>query len=43
VGSLLVEFLGKDEDIRAAIAYYKSLNTKVEVVKNAELSDSKRN
>lgn len=43
VGSLLVEFLGKDEDIRAAIAYYKSLNTKVEVIKDAELSDSKRN
>lgn len=43
VGSLLVEFLGKDEDIFAAIAYYKSLNTKVEVIKGAELFDSKRN
>lgn len=36
VGSLLVEFLGKEEDIRAAIQYYKSLNTKVEVIRNAQ-------
>lgn len=36
VGSLLVEFLGKDENIRAAIEYYKSLNTKVEVFRDAQ-------
>lgn len=36
VGSLLVEFLGESEDIRAAIDYYKSLDTKVEVVRDAQ-------
>ncbi len=36
VGSLLVEFLGKDEDIRAAMEYYKTLNTKVEVIRDAQ-------
>ena len=40
VGSLLVEFRGKEEDIRAAIDYYKSLNTKVEVVRDAQQPDS---
>lgn len=35
VGSLIVEFLGKSEDIRAAVDYYKTLNTKVEVIRNA--------
>ena len=36
VGSLLVEFQGKDEDIRDAIAYYRSLNTKAEVIRDAQ-------
>ena len=36
VGNLLVEFLGKPEDIRAAVEYYKSLNTKVEVIRDAQ-------
>ncbi len=40
VGSLLVEFLGQEENIRDAIAYYLSLNTKVEVVRDAQQSDS---
>ena len=35
VGSLLVEFRGEKEDIAAAIEYYKSLNTKVEAIRNA--------
>lgn len=36
VGSLIVEFIGKDEDVRAAIEYYKSLDTKVEVIRDAQ-------
>jgi D-methionine transport system ATP-binding protein len=36
IGSLIVEFLGKDEDIRNAIEYYKSLDTKVEVIRDAQ-------
>ncbi len=36
VGSLIVEFLGDKENIDKAIEYYKTLNTKVEVIKDAE-------
>lgn len=36
VGSLIVEFIGKEEDISAALSYYKSLDTKVEVVRDAQ-------
>jgi D-methionine transport system ATP-binding protein len=42
VGNLIVEFLGKEEDIQAAIEYYKSLDTKVEVIRNAQFVDSER-
>ncbi len=42
VGSLLVELLGADENIAAALDYYKSLNTKVEVIKNAQQPYSER-
>lgn len=36
VGSLVVEFLGDKENVDKAIEYYKTLNTKVEVIKDAE-------
>lgn len=36
VGSLIVEFLGDKENIDKAIEYYKTLNTKVEVISDAK-------
>lgn len=36
VGSLIVEFLGKEENINKAVEYYKTLNTKVEVIRDVK-------
>lgn len=36
VGSLIVEFIGDEKNINAAIEYYKTLNTKVEVIRDAK-------
>ena len=35
VGSLIVEMIGNDSDLDEAIAYYKSLHTKVELIRDA--------
>lgn len=36
VGSLIVEFIGAEKNINAAIEFYKTLNTKVEVIRDAK-------
>lgn len=36
VGSLIVEFIGDEKNINDAIEYYKTLNTKVEVIRDAK-------
>lgn len=40
VGSLIVELIGDSKNIEDALAYYKTLNTKVEVIRNAAAVNS---
>lgn len=40
VGSLIVELIGEKPNIDNALTYYKTLNTKVEVIRNASAANS---
>jgi len=40
VGSLIVELIGNKSNIEQALAYYKTLNTKVEVIRDAAAANS---